>query len=138
MGYRAQGDFYNEAMHIDIVLMNETEFIPIELKYKTKGIEKELSKELYKFKHYGAYPDNCCRYIEDIRRIKRLKEHRKFKAGYAIFLTDDEKYVDIFKCGYVGRKKKICLDELDDRKFYKLKNGYFCVINEIENQEVSL
>lgn len=80
-------------MHIDILVIYESKWIPIELKYKTKGCTKELDGEVLNLKNHGAKDVNCYLYLKDIQRIERIKNNiNNFKEGYAIFLTNELSY----------------------------------------------
>ena len=90
---------FDDKMHIDIIVFISNEWIPIELKYKTKKSKKEkmtdqITQEGFNLKNQGAKNIGCYLYLKDIERIERIKEAVKnnFKEGYAVFLTNDETY----------------------------------------------
>lgn len=91
---------FNDKMRIDILVFINNEWIPIELKYKTKNSKKEekmtdqITQEVFNLKNQGAKNIGCYLYLKDIERIERIKEAVKnnFKEGYAVFLTNDETY----------------------------------------------
>ena len=90
---------FDDKMHIDILVFINNEWIPIELKYKTKKSKKEkmtdqITQEGFNLKNQGAKNIGCYLYLKDIERIERIKEAVKnnFKEGYAVFLTNDETY----------------------------------------------
>ena len=87
---------FNTKMHIDILVIIKDEWIPIELKYKTKkGIKEDENNKGEKIylKEHGARDVNCYLYLRDIQRIESIKNNiNKFKEGYAIFLTNDLGY----------------------------------------------
>lgn len=92
---------YKSPMHIDIlVITDKNEWIPIELKYKTRRTtslikckDGELEEEFILSNH-SAKDQNCYRYLKDIQRIETIKEEQKekFVEGYAIMLTNDKSY----------------------------------------------
>ena len=97
----------NRKMHIDILLIDsETrKWIPIELKYKTKGCTitvkdpKDASnkeEETFFLANQGAKDIGCYDYLYDIQRIERLRDLKKeqFEAGYAIILTNEMSYTN--------------------------------------------
>lgn len=97
----ALGDEYvwKTEMKVDIVVEKDGEFIPIELKYKTKAINEKISRFGEKLKQAEIVKDqsahNIAKYAfwKDVRRIELLK--KRFKAvpgGLAIFLTNDPSY----------------------------------------------
>lgn len=83
----------------DILLLdNEGNYVPIELKYKTKGYEDENLN----LAQHGANDLGRFDYLWDLKRIQYLKNKPekyerdkkllKFVNGFAIMLTNDEKY----------------------------------------------
>lgn len=85
---------FNSAMHIDILVIADGQWIPIELKYKTKGCEKIVDDEYYNLKNHSAKDVNCYAYLNDIQRIETIKESAPcFKEGYAILLTNEMSYI---------------------------------------------
>lgn len=103
---------FDMNMHIDILVTIDNKWIPIELKYKTKGCSKIIDNELFNLKSHSAKDINCYLYLKDIERIEKIKEKEiSFKKGYTIFITNDMSYI---------RKS------LKDNSFYKdfsLENG---------------
>ena len=90
-------------MYIDILIIINNKWYPIELKYKTKGNydRKNNGDLIYNdngidivLKNHLAYTDNYKLYLNDIERIKRIKKDikQKFGRGYAIMLTNDSVY----------------------------------------------
>ena len=99
---------FDDKMHIDILVFISNEWIPIELKYKTKNSKKEemidkITQEVFNLKNQGAKDIGCYLYLKDIMRIESIKEQKieiikgqeknNFKEGYAVFLTNDETYL---------------------------------------------
>lgn len=83
----------NSKIHIDIVLLNDKEFIPIELKYKTRGCKVNYKSEHYNLANHGAQDIGRYLYLKDIERIECLRDNELlFIEGYAIFLTNDSIY----------------------------------------------
>lgn len=80
-------------MHIDILVIIDNEWIPIELKYKTKGCVKVVDNEKYNLKNQGAKDIGCYLYLKDIQRIEKIKDNiNNFNKGYSIFLTNELSY----------------------------------------------
>lgn len=78
---------FNLKMHIDILVILQDKWIPIELKYKTKGGTKIVNHEIFNLKNHGAKDDNCYLYLKDIERIESIRENvSNFKEEYTIFL----------------------------------------------------
>lgn len=85
---------FNLNMHIDILVIINNRWIPIELKYKTKKLEfSDKDGCYYNLKEQSAQDTGCYDYIKDISRIEEIKENKKeFNVGYTIFITNDELY----------------------------------------------
>ncbi len=90
----------NRKMHIDILLIDSAtdKWIPIELKYKTKGDDIKCKKTgfIYNLANQGAKDIGCYDYLYDIQRIEKLKDLKKdkFEIGYAIILTNEMSYTN--------------------------------------------
>ncbi len=81
--------------HIDIVVMQDGNAIPIELKYRTKSCEiRTALGEKIRLKSHLAYDDGCIGFANDIKRVHDFKiaNSTRCKEGYAVFLTNDEVY----------------------------------------------
>ena len=85
---------FDTNMHIDILVIIDNMWIPIELKYKTKGCRKIIDGELYDLKNHSAKDVNCYAYLNDIQRIEKIKDNIKnYAEGYAILLTNESSYL---------------------------------------------
>ena len=81
-------------MHIDILVIINNKWIPIELKYKTKGCIKNIDDEIFNLKNHGAKDVNCYLYLKDIQRIERIKDNvSEFDVGYTVFITNELSYL---------------------------------------------
>lgn len=126
----------DKNMHIDILVIKDGLWIPIELKYKTKGGEIEVSDEKYYLKNHGAQDLGRYDFLKDVARIEHLKSNAiKFKEGYAIFLTNDNSYLS--KASNEAMYKKFSLEN------GIIKNGLLswhdnASIGTIKNREKSL
>ena len=84
---------FDKDMHIDIYVIDGEQSFPIELKYKTRKIEQPIDGEQYNLKNHGAQDIGRFDFLFDIHRIEKAKAlDPKFKAGYAIMLTNDSLY----------------------------------------------
>lgn len=86
---------FDSSMHIDILVIIDRKWIPIELKYKTKKFYyKDTDGCVYNLKEQSAHDCGCYDYIKDIKRIEKIKDQKKedFEVGYTIFITNDELY----------------------------------------------
>ena len=85
---------FDPDMHIDILVIKDDKWIPIELKYKTKGCVKNLGGESFNLKNQGAKDIGCYLYLNDIQRIERIKMNvPSFAKGYTILLTNEQSYM---------------------------------------------
>ena len=90
----------NEQLRIDLVAKIEDEYLPIELKYKTRTVCKplprfgETSKDSVEvMKNQGAQDLGMYDFWKDVRRIELVrKRYKKVKNGLAVFVTNDERY----------------------------------------------
>lgn len=91
--------YFNPAMHIDILLITEKGWIPIELKYKTKGGTVKDGDDEYILANHGAKDVNCYLYLKDLQRIEYIKKKLiekddiPFVEGYTVMLTNDLTYL---------------------------------------------
>lgn len=84
----------NRSIHIDILIITGNGWIPIELKYKTKGCSIDVNNEEFVLKNHGAKDVNCYLYLKDIQRIEELKRTvPEFIEGYTIMLTNETSYL---------------------------------------------
>lgn len=89
-----------EQLRLDIVVEKDGEFVPVELKYKTKNARVSLSRFGVKLeglhevmKNQGAQDHGRYDFWKDIRRIELVRKHfTNVKGGLAVFMTNDEAY----------------------------------------------
>lgn len=80
-------------MHIDILVVIDNKWYPIELKYKTKGCKKIIDDEIFNLKNQGAKDVNSYLYLKDIMRIEKVRNNvNNFGTGYTMFITNDLSY----------------------------------------------
>lgn len=85
---------FDSKMHIDILVIMNNEWIPIELKYKTKSFTYDIDNEKFELKGHGAKDINCYLYLKDIQRIEKIKKNvPEYKIGYTVFITNDLCYM---------------------------------------------
>ena len=86
---------FDMNIHIDILVIIDNKWIPIELKYKTKGCSKIVDNELFNLKNHSAKDINSYLYLKDIERIEKIKEKEiSFEKGYTIFITMIMSYIE--------------------------------------------
>ena len=81
------------SMRVDILVLMDDRWIPIELKYKTKAYWKVIDGELFSLKNHAAQDLGRYDYLRDLQRLEYLKENAPlFEEGYTVFLTNDQSY----------------------------------------------
>lgn len=95
LGVNNIGD--NKLLYYDLIVENKNNFIPIEIKYKTKHLKLQRnilgSKDNLELKNQSA--QNLAKYgfWKDVYRIQSLKnQYKKVNKGYQIFVTNDASY----------------------------------------------
>jgi len=91
-------------IRIDIVVEKNRQFCPIELKYKTKIVEKEgdvlerFGKEINAklLKNQAALNIGRYSFWKDVKRLEMIKEYFKPNviAGFCVFMTNDQGYMN--------------------------------------------
>lgn len=95
-GYEWKND---KVLSIDLVVEDSDSYVPIELKYKHKGIEIDLDRfgENLSGLVTNQAAQNLGRYSfwKDVRRVEHLinKFKRIKDGGYVVFVTDDPTYM---------------------------------------------
>lgn len=92
---------WNNELRIDVLVSKGGEYLPIELKYKTKSVKKRiprfgerLSLNVEVMKNQGAQDLGKYDFWKDVRRIEIIKKRFKtVKNGLAIFMTNDPTYL---------------------------------------------
>ena len=79
-----------ERQYVDIMAVINGKWYPIELKYKYKECNINITKELeYKLENHSCKTNHRKKYCMDIIRLLQLrKSDFKFEEGYAIVLTN--------------------------------------------------
>tara|TARA_B110001450_G_scaffold254582_1_gene280254 strand:- start:638 stop:1543 length:906 start_codon:yes stop_codon:yes gene_type:complete len=85
--------------YLDVFLFHNNKKIGIELKFKTKGIKKNLQKDFnYYFSNQGAGTIGQHSFFWDLHRLNDLVDREEIHQGYQIFITND--------CSYWIKKEK--------------------------------
>lgn len=86
--YFAKNKIKDNNMYYDIVIENGEDFIPIELKFKTKKING------FNYSNQAAQDLGRYDFWKDVERIENFKDntHNKMSKGYAVFITNDDAY----------------------------------------------
>ena len=91
-----------QEMRIDIVVNKDLEYLPVELKYKTKTHSKrllrfgeQLSDTVEVLKNQGAQDLGMYDFWKDVRRVDLLRNRfATVKNGLAVFVTNDKQYLN--------------------------------------------
>ena len=92
---------WESELRLDVVVKKDTEYCPIELKYKTKKVERQisrfdevLSEEVVVMKNQGAQDLGMYNFWKDIRRVELVcKRFKNVNNGLVVFVTNDSYYV---------------------------------------------
>ena len=79
-----------ETMRLDIWLAKPG--VAIELKYRTRKLEIEHNGESFHLRNQSACDIGRYDFLKDIQRLESLSGFPDAKAGFAIFLTNDDLY----------------------------------------------
>ena len=85
---------FNPNLHLDILVILDGKWIPIELKYTTRKCIKTINDEVYVLKEQGAKDQGCYNYLKDIMRIEEFRDKsNNFIEGYTIKITSEISYL---------------------------------------------
>lgn len=97
---------WKNELRLDIVVKKNSEYLPVELKYKTKSVSKKLPRfdeklgaskgggSLQIMKNQGAQNLGMYDFWKDVRRIELVRNRfKRVKGGLAVFLTNDDAYL---------------------------------------------
>ena len=95
------GYIWNNELRMDVLVRKGKEFLPIELKYKTKTVRKKLfrfgesvAEDVEVMKNQGAQDLGMYDFWKDVRRIEIVRKRFKaIKSGLAVFVTNDPAYL---------------------------------------------
>lgn len=95
------GYVWNSELRLDLVVRKGNEFLPVELKYKTRSISRRierfgelLTEAAVVVKNQGAQDLGRYDFWKDVRRLELVR--RRFAAvknGLALFVTNDPSYL---------------------------------------------
>ena len=91
---------WDSELRLDIVAKKDGEYCPVELKYKTKKVEKQLTRfdevlhdKVVVMKNQGAQDLGMYDFWKDVRRVELVrKRFKNVKGGLAVFVTNDPLY----------------------------------------------
>ena len=91
---------WDSELRLDIVVKKAGEYCPVELKYKTKKVERQISRfdeklndKVVVMKNQGAQDLGMYDFWKDIRRVELVsRRFKSVKGGLAVFVTNDSLY----------------------------------------------
>ena len=92
---------WESELRLDIVVNKDGEYCPVELKYKTKKVERQLTRfdeqlhdKVVVMKNQGAQDLGMYDFWKDVRRVELVRNRfERVKGGLAVFVTNDAFYV---------------------------------------------
>ena len=96
-----EGYIWNNELRMDVLVRKGREYLPIELKYKTRTVRKRLlrfgesvAEEVVVMKNQGAQDVGKYDFWKDVRRIEIVRNRfGNISNGLAVFVTNDPSYV---------------------------------------------
>ncbi len=93
---------WKNELKLDILLRMNQEFLPVELKYKTKKHSKrllrfgeQLNEAVDVLKNQGAQDLGMYDFWKDVRRVELVRNRfAAVKSGLAVFVTNDNQYLN--------------------------------------------
>lgn len=109
---------------IDIVLIRDNEYYPIELKYKKLAFKGIVDNIEYNLSTDNAQNENCYSALKDVERIEKFRDNEPlFKKGYTIFLTNDLSYLNVPRENAEYKEFSIQIEEVNIHQM-TMKNYY--------------
>ena len=95
-----EGYVWESELRLDIVVKKDGEYCPVELKYKTKKVERQISRfdeamhdKVVVMKNQGAQDLGMYDFWKDVRRVELVRNRfERVKGGLAVFVTNDPLY----------------------------------------------
>ena len=91
---------WDSELRLDIVVKKDDEYCPVELKYKTKKVERKISRfdedltdDVVVMKNQGAQDLGMYDFWKDVRRVELVRRRfARVKGGLSVFVTNDPLY----------------------------------------------
>ncbi|MBQ7947300.1 MAG: hypothetical protein IJ277_03930 [Bacteroidaceae bacterium] len=111
------GYIWESELRLDIVVKKGGEFCPVELKYKTKKVERKITRfdeflddKVVVMKNQGAQDLGMYDFWKDVRRVELVRNRfDRVKGGLAVFVTNDALYTKGCKPG--SNNYLLCMKE---------------------------
>jgi hypothetical protein len=78
--------------HLDILARDGNSVCAIELKYKTRSFETRYNDEEFRLQNHGAQDIGRYDFVKDVIRLEEFIASYPHAIGYAIVLTNDDRY----------------------------------------------
>ena len=83
----------NLKMYLDIWLRYRSMGVAIELKYRTRALDRQWKKESFALRNQGAQDLGRYDFLRDIQRLERVvADFGPAKTGFAVLLTNDPSF----------------------------------------------
>ncbi len=94
---------WKNELKLDILVHKDNEFLPVELKYKTKRHSKKIKRfneempdDVEVLKNQGAQDLGMYDFWKDVRRVELVRNRfAAVKGGLAVFVTNDKQYLGV-------------------------------------------
>ena len=91
---------WDSELRLDIVVKKDGEYCPIELKYKTKKVTRQITRfdeqlkhDIEVIKNQAAQNLGMYDFWKDVRRVELVRNRfKRVKGGLAVFVTNDDLY----------------------------------------------
>lgn len=108
---------WKSELRLDVVVKKDGEYCPVELKYKTKKVERQIKRfderlheNVTVMKHQGAQDLGMYDFWKDVRRVELVRNRfSRVKGGIAVFVTNDKGYLNIGK--QTSNHTQFCMSE---------------------------
>ena len=95
-----EGYVWDSELRLDVVVKRDGEYCPVELKYKTRKVERKISRfdealsdDVVVMKNQGAQDLGMYDFWKDVRRVELVRNRfERVKGGLAVFVTNDSFY----------------------------------------------
>lgn len=94
---------WDSELRLDIVVKRNGEYCPVELKYKTRKVERQITRfdealhdKVVVMKNQGAQDLGMYDFWKDVRRVELVRNRfERVKGGLAVFVTNDALYTKV-------------------------------------------
>lgn len=108
---------WKNELKLDILVHKDNEFLPVELKYKTKRHSKKIKRfneempdAVEVLKNQGAQDLGMYDFWKDVRRVELVcRRFDTVKNGLAVFVTNDKQYLN--PCRETSNNYRFCMSE---------------------------